>query len=71
MLDRPNPQSARQQRYRLRLRHGEACASVTYDHRVVDFLIRTEWLTEAEADDRQAVGLAIGRLLRASAKDNP
>jgi len=56
----------RQRRYRQRVAGGERVAPAPYDGAVVEFLIRTQWLSECDAGDRRLVGLAIGRLLRAS-----
>jgi hypothetical protein len=51
------------QRYRGRVKRREATACVIYGEEVVAFLLRCGWLTEDEADNRQAVGRAIARLL--------
>ena len=53
--------------YRQRQASGVATCMVEYGADVVDFLVRTEWLTEREAADRKAVGAAIARMLRDSA----
>jgi hypothetical protein len=79
MLDRPRappgpPPSGdrtrrdRQRRYRQRAARGERVAPAPYDGEVLELLIATGWLTECDAGDRRMVGLAIGRLLAASAR---
>jgi hypothetical protein len=65
VLDRPKD---RWKRYRSRQRDRLAIAPVTYDAVVIELLIATQWLAERDAADRRKVGLAIGRMLAASAK---
>jgi len=60
-LDPPTPPD-RHARYRARQRDGKAVA-VEYDAAVVDFLVKTHWLLEGEASDRDAVGSAIARMV--------
>ena len=61
------PARERKRRYRARQASGVATCTVEYDADVVNFLVRTEWLTEREAADRRQVGEAVGRMLRDSA----
>jgi len=68
MLDRPKKGRERWRRYRERRQAGLACTQVQYDADVIELLIATHWLSEAHAADRRAVGIAIGRMLAASAK---
>jgi hypothetical protein len=56
-----------QRRHRCRLAAGRRAYLVELDGRVIDWLIRTEWLTDAEAGDDGAVGRAVEALLIASA----
>ena len=58
------PARERKRLYRQRQAAGVATCTVEYDADVVDFLTKTEWLGEAEAADRRAVGAAVARLLR-------
>jgi hypothetical protein len=77
MLDRPPKPPAdkaarrrlRQKRHRLRQRQHEAVAPVCYGGRVLNALIRNHWLDERDCADRQLVGDAISRMLRASFED--
>jgi hypothetical protein len=55
-----------QRRYKKRRRDGKAIAPVCYDARVLDALVKNHWLDEHDCGDRQLVGAAISRLLRAS-----
>ena len=64
---RPRGGAARKARYRKRQVCGVVSVPVEVDAAVVDFLIRTEWLTEREAADRRAVGAAVSRVLKDSA----
>jgi hypothetical protein len=41
---------------------------VEFDGPVIDFLIKLRWLDEASAADRDAVGRAIGALIRDAAR---
>jgi hypothetical protein len=83
MLDRPprardggkrasNLRSGRrasaQRRYRQRQRDGRAVYRVEVDGEVVALLIRTRWLAEADAGDKQAVGRAISAMISDAAK---
>jgi hypothetical protein len=72
---RPPPPSSRdrtrkdrQRLYRQRAARGERIAPAPYDGAVVDFLVGLNWLREEDAGDRRLVGLAIGRMLAASAR---
>jgi hypothetical protein len=67
VLDRTRDR-ARWRRYRARREAGLAIAPVIYDAAVLQLLIETCWLAEDDAGDRGKVGIAIGRLLAASAK---
>jgi hypothetical protein len=66
VLDRPK--SGRWRRYRARQKDGLACTQVQYDAAVVELLTATGWLDERDVGDRGAVGVAIARMLAASAK---
>jgi hypothetical protein len=61
-------------RYRLRARRGVRCFRGEYDGQVLNFLLRTHWLAEADlrgGDERgvdEAVGRAITALLRDAAR---
>jgi hypothetical protein len=58
----------RQRRYRQRLRDGEMTVAFQIDAEVIDLLIRSGWLSEAEADNRAAIGRAVSAMLRDSAR---
>jgi hypothetical protein len=70
MLERPDPSPSerRRRRYRARRAAGIAVAPVEYNGDVINFLIRSRWLQEAEVYDRGAVGRAISRMLAVSAR---
>jgi len=59
----------RQRRHRQRQREHTAIALVAFDAAVLDGLIRSGWLDEHDAGNRQLVGAAISRLLRESFRD--
>jgi hypothetical protein len=67
MLDRPKNRD-RYRAYRQRQRDGLACTQVVFDGAIIELLVATRWLSEADSIDRRKVGLAIGRMLAASAK---
>jgi hypothetical protein len=58
----------RHARHRARVKAGIACTTVEYSAEVLDLLVRLGWLTEPEASDRDAVGRAIGELIRDAAR---
>jgi hypothetical protein len=62
--------TARERRRRLRLRRKlqVVVAPVEVGCDVIDLLVKLQWLNERDADDRQAIGRAIARGLRLSAK---
>jgi hypothetical protein len=68
MLHRP-PSPDRWRRYRKR-RRARCMAPIVPDvgEAEITFLIRTQWLTESDAHDRDKVGSAISRMLTASAR---
>jgi len=70
MLKRPDarPPPARHKRFRQRRKRGGAIALVEFDCAVVDFLIKNLWLAETECADRDAVGKAIGELIKDAAR---
>jgi len=68
MLKRPDPPPDRHRRHRARVKAGRACCTVEVDGEVIDFLVRTAWLSPNEAHDRVVVGSAITRMLAASAR---
>ena len=72
MLHRPDPSQAeqRRRRYRERRRRGLAVYSVELGPEELEFLRRNLWVTEEEiaADDRQAIGEGIARMIAASAR---
>jgi hypothetical protein len=49
---------------------GLSCCMVEYGAAMLDFLIATRWLAEADADDPAKVGRAITAMLRSSADEN-
>jgi hypothetical protein len=55
-------------RLRLRQREHRACCTVEVDELVLDFLVRTGWLAEADAADAQAIGRAVTAMLRRSSE---
>jgi hypothetical protein len=68
MLQRPDRAPDRRARHRQRARDGRRCYQVELGGEELEFLIRTQWLAEAEASDRLAVGSAVARLIAASAR---
>jgi hypothetical protein len=58
--------SARTRRHRRRLRDGKVNIRIDVDADIVDLLIRTQCLREADAADRAAIGRAIEALLAAA-----
>jgi hypothetical protein len=58
----------RHKRFRRRRKAGRACTTVEFDGPVLDLLIRTGWLLEGEAADRDAVGSAITRMIADAAR---
>lgn len=55
-------------RYRRRRDDGRACYTVELGAEELSFLIRTQWLAEAEAGDKHAVGRAIGAMVADAAR---
>jgi hypothetical protein len=55
-------------RHRARERKNQALATVTIDASVLDMLVATGWLTDAEASDMTLVGRAISEMLKDAAK---
>jgi hypothetical protein len=75
MLDRsahPDHQRAgrrlRQRRYRRRQHDGKVAVTIEVDGEMIELLTRTRWLTEAEADDRAAIGRALAAMLTDAAR---
>jgi hypothetical protein len=69
MLHRPADRPPdRHRRFRQRRRDGKACYVIELNGEGLSFLIRTGWLLEGEADDRSAVGLAIGAMISDAAR---
>ena len=58
----------RHRRFRARRRAGKAIYAVELGGEELEFLIRTRWLQEAEACDRDAVGAALSRMLADAAR---
>jgi hypothetical protein len=56
-------------RHRRRVARHEATAVVVYGETTISFLLRTRWLSEAQAHDRKAVGEAIGRMVADAARE--
>jgi hypothetical protein len=54
---------ARLRTHRKRLNHGQACTSVIYTGSIVNLLVRSGWLRDSTACDREHVGRAISALL--------
>ena len=52
------PRRERDRRHRRRLARGVATAVVEYDHEVIGFLVKTEWLAESETFDRRPLARA-------------
>jgi hypothetical protein len=67
MLERPDIPD-RHRRFRARQRAGRAIYAVELGAEELDFLIRTGWLLESEACDRDAVGAALSRMLADAAR---
>ena len=71
MLGRPNRLELRRLRersYRQRVRTGLRAAPVEYDADLLDFLIRTGWLADADAGDKHKIGTAISAVMRDAAR---
>jgi hypothetical protein len=60
----------RKKRREMREAAGLACCMVEYDGAMLQFLIATHWLAEADADDRAKVSAAVGAMWRKSAENN-
>jgi hypothetical protein len=60
--------SARTARWRGRAKAGKIVVAIEVDAAVVDMLVRMQWLAAADAENRSAVGDAIARMLRDSAR---
>jgi hypothetical protein len=72
--ERPRSSSAvrqreRTRRYRQRLRDGCVIAPVPVTDQVIALLLDLHWLAEGESEDRQAIGEAIARMLKDTAKN--
>ena len=67
MLDRA-PIPDRHRRFRQRRAAGRAVYQVELGGEELEFLIRTHWLLEGEACDRDAVGAGITRMLADAAR---
>jgi hypothetical protein len=67
MLERPPSKQARHTRrqrvYRSRVRNGLTVIPVEVGADILDLLVRLRWLDDRLADDRNAVGRAITRML--------
>ena len=59
--------SARQARYRRRLRDGLMPVTIEIDTAIINLLIETKWLAEPDVADRHRIEAAIEGLLKASA----
>jgi hypothetical protein len=70
MLKRPDdpPPPDRHKRFRRRQKAGVAVALVEFDGAVIDFLVKTHWLADAEASDRSIVARAITAMLADAAR---
>jgi hypothetical protein len=62
--------AAKQARYRLRNKRGEAAFSVAIGPRVIDLLVRARWLPDRDVLDPIAVGEAAAAMLRDAARRN-
>jgi hypothetical protein len=60
--------TARQRRYRRRLRTGAMPVTVDIDAPIVAMLVETRWLREADSADKAAIGRAIERMLADAAQ---
>jgi hypothetical protein len=67
MLERPDIPD-RHRRFRARRRAGKAVYQVELGGEELDLLIRTGWLLDGEACDRDAVGAALTRMLADAAR---
>ena len=63
-----NFHARRQRRYYRRARRQRACAIVEFGTDELDLLIRLKFLTDAQMHDRETVGIAMSKLLKALAK---
>src|SRR5262245_19064223 len=69
MLKRPDDLPPdRHRRHRQRAKAGRACYVIELDGEGLSFLIRTGWLLEGEADDRQAIGRALSAMVQDAAR---
>ena len=62
--------NARKKRRAKRAKAGLACCTVEHDDAMLEFLIATHWLDEADADDPGKVGEAVSAMWRQSAENN-
>jgi hypothetical protein len=58
----------RKRRYRKRLRDGEIVVLVKVKHRVVDWLVRLNWLAQRECHERAEIGTAIEAMIDDAAR---
>jgi hypothetical protein len=73
MKKRPPPScnAKRQKAYRERLKQHQLVALVPVNEAMVNFVIRTGWLSERDACKREQIGAAIARLLSDAAQHLP
>jgi hypothetical protein len=60
----------RKRRRAKRAAAGLACCTVEHDATMLQFLIATRWLEEADADDPDKVGAAVSAMWRQAAENN-
>ncbi|MBR0732419.1 hypothetical protein JQ595_27075 [Bradyrhizobium japonicum] len=72
-IDADRKRALRRERKKRRAKReaaGLACCMVEYDASMLDFLIGTHWLEEADADDAAKVGAAVTAMWRSSAENS-
>jgi hypothetical protein len=63
--------AAKQRRYRERVKQHQIAVVVPVNEAMVNFVIRTGWLSERDACKRELIGAAIARLLADAAQHLP
>jgi hypothetical protein len=66
--DRRHTASARQRRYRRRLRDGAVPVMVDVSAAILTMLVATGWLAEADSGDRWKIGEALSAMLKNTAQ---
>lgn len=55
--------AAKQRRYRLRLKQHQIAVVVPVNEAIINFLVRTGWLTERDSHKRERIAQSISRMI--------